>query len=122
MQIINCSRISDFNGSTRKYYNVHDIRILDVLAYEKEERWHKHTSVTEVLFILTGKIRVSIRDESEEIKITESKDIKADEIVVFTPNEYHRIEPLTKTARILAIKYIRKEDDLMDLISSDWSE
>ena len=112
LEIINCSRIADFNGATRKYYNIYDIRILDVTSYAKEEKFHKHLKVTEVLFVLDGKILA--------INETESKEILVNQIVVFSPQELHRIEPISKFARILAIKYIRGNDSLISLLSSDW--
>lgn len=113
IEIINCSRIADFNGSTRKYYNIHDIRVLDVTAHDEEKRFHKHNKVTEVLFTLDGDIRVYIKDKDVEL-------VSPNHVIVFPPGEYHRIEPVGKNIRVLCIKYIRSDNNTIDLLSSDW--
>lgn len=48
------------------------------------------------------------------------RELSPNQVVVFLPQEYHKIEPLTETSRILAIKYIRRDDNLIHLLSSDW--
>ena len=112
MEIIGINRTADFNGSIRQYYNIHDVRILDVTSYAREERFHKHLKITEILFVLEGKIKVLTK--------TETKELLPNQVVVFKPHEYHKTEPITENSRVLAIKYIQKDDNLIPLISSDW--
>lgn len=113
LEIINCNRIADFNGATRKYYDIHDMRVLDVTVHHGEEKFHKHNKVTEILFTLNGEIRVFTKDE--DIKL-----VSSNQVIVFPPGEYHRIEPVGEKVRILAIKYIRTENNQIELLSSDW--
>lgn len=112
LDIIKVDRIADFCGSTRYYYNLWDTRIIDVRHHDNIETWHKHNQVTEILFILEGKVRVNTE--------IESKDLKENQVVVFPPNEKHYVEPLTPKTRILVFKYIKSKNNNIGLISNDW--
>lgn len=112
MDIIKCKRTSDFNGAIRNYYDVHDLRLLDVSCYKKEEQFHKHTKVTEVLFVVEGAIKA--------ITKTEAHEIYQHQVIVFHPDEFHKIEPISLAARIIAIKYIQGDKNLIELFTGDW--
>lgn len=118
MEIVECSKIVDFGGSIRRYYNIQDIRILDVSHHSQEEQWHRHNEITEVLFILEGLVRVQVKDESGEIK----KDVlvNPDEVVVFKPKEWHLVLPRTPKTRIIVIKYLYSGMNLLPTFIKDW--
>ncbi len=61
---------------------------------------------------MDGKVKVSTK--------TEAKELFPNQVVVFEPQEYHKTEPITENSRILAIKYIRRDENLISLLSSDW--
>lgn len=118
MKIINCSKISNFNKSTRKYFNINDIRILDVLVYKNDkndkEMYHKHNKITEILFILDGELEVKIKYNDKKIKVYSGQ------IIVFYPGESHIVTSLTETTRVLVFKYIKTDNNLLETFINDW--
>lgn len=119
MEIIRVSRIADFGGANRKYYDIGDIRILDVHhTGELDELWHFHNEITETLFILEGQIKVKTKKDDEIKEVI----IKPNEIVKFPPREVHQVTPMTPTTRILVVKYISKNEMLIPVIAKDWQD
>lgn len=120
MEIIRVSRIADFGGANRKYYDMGDIRILDVHHHpgQLDESWHFHNEITETLFIIEGKIQVKLKEKG---KITEVI-VNPNEIIKFSPKEVHQVTPLTTITRILVVKYISKNEMLIPVIAHDWQD
>lgn len=116
MDIIKCTQIADYDGSTRKYYNAMDVRIIDVNIHDKSNLFHKHNIITEILFILDGDIEVLTNDGKEIQRCI----VHAGNVIIFHPNELHCTKSITK-ARIIVFKYIKTNNDLIDLFRSDWN-
>lgn len=119
MEKINCSRMSEFSNTLRKYYDLGDIRISDVHLYNSNDIhiYHRHTKITEVLFVIDGQIKVKIKDND---KIKESI-INSNEIVRFNTNELHTVSAINK-ARVLVLKYLKHNENILDIIINDFEE
>ncbi len=119
MEVIHCSKLMDFSNTTRKYYNLHDIRISDVYLQNRDDvhRFHKHNSVTEILYVLEGIILVKIKED----KIIEHK-VNKNNIAIILAGEKHTVCSISEKARILVIKYIKKDEDLLEIFLGDFEE
>ena len=120
MKIIYCSKLMDFSNTRRNYYNVGDIRLSDVSLYNRDDahRYHKHNRVTEVLFVLEGSIIVKIKEDE---KIKEQK-VNKNNIAVIYAGGKHTVASVEEKARILVIKYIKTNEDLLETFLSDFEE
>jgi len=119
MEIIKCSRISNFNNSTRTYYDAHDVRISDVfLPYNvgSKDLYHTHKEITEVLFILEGRVLVKILKNAD----TKEYIINKNKVIIFSPGEKHCVKPIGDNARVIVFKYLKTEKELLSLFISDW--
>lgn len=120
MEIVNCTRIFDFSNTTRKYYNLYDVRISDVNLYNTNDvhRYHIHHKTTEILFVLDGSIRVKIK---ENRKITEFA-VNKNKIVIFKPGESHTVSSIDNNARVMVFKYLSKNENLLEMFINDFEE
>lgn len=120
MEVINCSRMSNFNNSTRMYYDAHDVRISDVwLPYDEmyhTDMYHTHNEITEILFILEGRISVKIMDNCIPIEHI----INVNKVIIFKPGERHCVKPFGDNARVIVFKYLKTDKELLDIFISDW--
>jgi len=119
METIHCSKMMEFENTTRKYYNCSDIRISDVYLHNRDDvhRYHKHLKVTEILYVLEGTILIKIKED----KITEHK-VNKNNIAIILVGEKHTVVSVNEKARVLVIKYIRKNEDLLKIFLSDFEE
>lgn len=119
METIHCSKMMEFENTTRKYYNLRDIRVSDVYLHNRDEvhRYHKHNAVTEILYVLEGTILIKIKED----KITEHK-VNKNNIAIILAGEKHTVASVDEKARVLVIKYIRKNEDLLETFLGDFEE
>lgn len=101
-------------GSERKYWDVDGVRIMEVKHFDDCETHHKHDRTTEILFVIEGTILAI--NENERVVVQEN------EVIVFTPGEYHLVKPISKETRIIVFKFLRGDTIITDIISNDWIE
>lgn len=120
MEIIHCNRIVDFSNTTRRYYNLGDVRISDVNLHNTDEvhRYHRHREITEILFVIEGSIKVKIKENG---KIEESI-VNKNSIAVFNPNEMHTVASVKDTARVIVFKYLSKDENLLETFINDFQD
>lgn len=120
MKIIKCDHLSNVGNTTRKYYNLEDVRISDVSLFNTEDvhRYHYHTKITEILFILEGSIKVKIKENG---KIKESI-VNTNNIAIFEPGEMHTVASVKDIARVIVFKYLSEHKDLLETFISDFQD
>lgn len=118
METIHCSKMMEFENTTRKYYNCSDIRISDVYLHNRDDvhRYHKHLKVTEILYILEGSILVKIKENE---KITEYK-INKNNIAIISARENHTVSSIDEKSRVLVIKYLKRNENLLETFLNDF--
>lgn len=120
MKIIKCDHLSNVTNTTRKYYNLDDVRISDVSLYNTEDvhRYHTHHKITEILFVIEGSIKVKIKENG---KIKESI-VNKNNIAVFEPNEMHTVASVKDAARVIVFKYLSKDGNLLETFINDFQD
>ena len=119
MKILSPANISDFNSAMRIYYNLDDIRISDVNVHNSHtaDLYHKHETITEILFVISGSVEVKIKrdDKIDKFKVSRNK------VIVFNPKESHAVKSIGKNARVIVFKYLKMQDkNLLNLFINDW--
>lgn len=114
MRLIKPTSTHIFGGSERKYYELNSARLSDVEHFANEESLHKHSKITEVLFVLEGII--SIQNDKKEII-----EVHPNEIILIQPDEWHITKPLTFSTRVLVFKYVNNNEiNMNNMIKSDY--
>ncbi len=118
MKIINPSNISNFNSATRIYYNLEDVRILDVNMRNNNDSdlYHLHKTITEILFVIDGLLEIKIKNENKIDTFTVNKN----KIIVFDPGESHSVKSVKRNTRIIVFKYVKQNKNLLNLFLNDW--
>ena len=112
MEKIKCNSIQDFNGSIRKYFNLIDMRLMLVEHYEDVEKWHKHETTSQIIFVIDGEIEVLSKNNTEIIN--------KDEFIVIPAGEWHKVSPKTKTTKLLVIKYRESNINIINELKNDY--
>ena len=116
MQVTKVINMREFDSTLRAYYNLQDVRIIDVHLYNKDVRelYHTHNEVTEILFVLEGTIQVRIKD-GKDIK---ERTVITGNIVTFEPGELHHV--MGDNARVIVFKYVKTKNDVLETFIHDW--
>jgi mannose-6-phosphate isomerase-like protein (cupin superfamily) len=116
MKITKYANMREFDNTLRTYYNLQDVRIINVLLHNKntKELYHTHDTITELLYVIEGNIYVKIKRDN----VMEEHIITSNNIITFEPGEVHYV--VGDYARVIVFKYIKTNDDLLKTFIDDW--
>jgi len=118
MEIIKYSNMREFDNTLRTYYNLDDIRIINVHLHNKDAResYHTHKKITEILLVIEGNICVKIKRNG----IIKEHIITTGNIVTFMPGDIHCV--IGDYARVIVFKYLKTNENLLETFINDWSQ
>ena len=116
MKIIKYANMREFDNTLRTYYNLQDVRIVDVHLHNEttQELYHTHETITEILFVIEGNIHIHIKRNDK----IEYRTITTGNMIVFEPNEVHYV--FSDNARVIVFKYIKTNENLLETFINDW--
>ena len=116
MQITKYVNMREFDNTLRTYYDLQDVRIINVHLHNKnaKELYHTHKKITEILFVIDGTIYVKIKLDNK----IEEHIIKTNNVITFNPGEMHYV--YGDFARVIVFKYIKNNENLIETFKNDW--
>lgn len=112
-----CTAMKDFGGSIRKYFDFGCLRIMLVEHYADLESWHKHETTSQIIYVIEGTIKVYSTTSDGE---SGSEIVSENEFIVIPAEEWHKVVPETDATKLVVIKYIEQNINIIEQLKSDY--
>lgn len=97
MYKVPCSATKIVGESTKQYFDSDEMRITLCENYINEDGYHKHDIAHQLIFVISGSLKIKGENGYEVIRENES--------IIIPAKEWHAVMPRTLETKILVIKY-----------------
>lgn len=112
MYKIPCSATKNIGEeSTKKYFDSNEMRMTLCENYVNEDGWHKHNMAHQIIFIISGSLKIR-KGKGYEI-------VKENEFIIIPAEEWHEVIPKTPT-NMLVIKYKSHNSNFIKQLIEDY--
>ena len=112
MEKIECTEIKEYDNCVKKFFDFKNLRVMIGTNYKDHDGIHKHDLCDQIIFVISGKLQISVGQDKQVISENEFMNIPA--------REWHKVEAVTKETKILVIKIINYNTDVRKILKEDY--